>query len=260
MIYKVSMVLFSNKYFYKIFKKIYNLAAHITGFANFDFQNSGEYSLIKKISKDVNTVVDIGAGTGTFYKLINNQKIEPFNYFGFEPNPESFKALNQELSSKNSNNIKLYEYAIGNVNTNTNLYFYKDKSKPNHSSLYKESFETIHKKDFESLEVKIIKLDELIEKIRNFDLIKIDVEGNLLEVINGMQKIVSTKNVKFILFELNKNEYIKGVSFEKIYNAIGNNFKFYKLLRNGYIEISPHTFLVNEYGCNIVAVSDKVDF
>ena len=68
---------------------------------------------------------------------------------------------------------------LENVNTNTNLYFYKDKSKPNHSSLYKESFETIHKKDFESLEVKIIKLDELIEKIRNFDLIKIDVEGNL---------------------------------------------------------------------------------
>ena len=46
-----------------------------------------------------------------------------------------------------------------------------------------------------------------------------------------MQKIVSTKNVKFILFELNKNEYIKGVSFEKFYSAIGNNFKFYKLLR-----------------------------
>jgi len=110
----------------------------------------------------------------------------------------------------------------------TNLYFYKDKSKPNHSSLSKDTYDILYQKEFDSIEVDVLKLDSLIDEFKDVDLIKIDTEGNLSKVLIGAQKLIKIKSLKYILFELNTNEYIQGVTFYEISNLIGNDFKFYK--------------------------------
>ena len=84
-------------------------------------------------------------------------------------------------------------------------------------------------------------------------MIKIDTEGNLARVLSGAQEVIKLKSLKYILFELNVNEYIQGVTFYEISKLIGNDFIYYKLLRNGLVEISNKNFLIHEYGCNILA-------
>lgn len=247
------MILFSNKFFYNFFKKCSNLINHILGFGNYDFVNSGEKSLIKSISSEITSVLDIGAGEGTFFELINSLLANQFSYLAFEPNPNSYKILETKLKKSKIDKFKIYNKAVGNKEEKLTLFSYKNISKPDHSSLFKGTFDILYQKESESIEVDVLKLDTIVDDLRDIDLIKIDTEGNLSNVLLGAQKVLKIKNLKFILFELNTNEYIQGITFYEISNLIGDDFKFYKLLRNGLVEITNKNFLIHEFGCNIVA-------
>lgn len=253
MIYKISMILFSNKFFYNFFNKIYKLTTHILGFSNYDFIYSGEKYLIKSIFKDLDFVIDVGAGEGTFFELINTFKRNQFVYHGFEPNPDSFRVLESKLKNSGFRKFKIYNKAVGNKSEKLDLYFYKNKLKSNHSSLNKDTFDILYQEQSDSIKVDVIKLDSQIENFKDVNLIKIDTEGNLSKVLSGAQNIMKHKSLKYILFELNTNEYIQGITFHEISNLIGNDFKFYKLLKKGLLEISDKDFLIHEYGCNILA-------
>lgn len=253
MIYKISMILFSNKLFYKFFKKCSNSINHILGFGNYDFVNSGEKFLIKSISNDITSVLDIGAGEGTFFELVNSLLKNQFNYHAFEPHPNSYRILETKLKKSRIDKFKIYNKAVGNKEEKLTLYSYKNISKPNHSSLFKGTFDVLYQKESESIEVDVLKLDTIVDELGDIDLIKIDTEGNLSNVLIGAQKVIKIKSLKYILFELNTNEYIQGITFYEISNLIGDEFKFYKLLRNGMVEITNKKFLIHEFGCNIVA-------
>ena len=253
MIYKISMMLFSNRFCYNFLKKCNKLINHILGFANYDFANSGEKHLIESLSKEIKSVIDVGAGEGSFFELIESSVKNQFFYYAFEPNPNSYNILESTLTKSRINNYKIYNKAVGDKDEKLNLYFYKDKSKPNHSSLSKDTYDILYQKEFDSIQVDVLKLDSLIDEFKNVDLIKIDTEGNLSKVLIGAQKLIKIKTLKYILFELNTNEYIQGVTFYEISNLIGNDFKFYRLLRNGLIEINNKNFLIHEFGCNIIA-------
>lgn len=253
MIYKISMMLFSNKFFYNFFYKCNKLIQHILGFSNYDYVNSGEKYLINLIYTDIKSVIDVGAAEGSFFELIDSKIKKQFIYYGFEPNPDSFNILETRIRQSEINSFKIYNKAVGDKDEKLNLYFYKNKTKPNHSSLSKNTFEVLYQKESDSIEVDVIKLDSLINDFNDVNLIKIDTEGNLARVLSGAQEVIKLKSLKYILFELNVNEYIQGVTFYEISNLIGNDFIYYKLLRNGLVEISNKNFLIHEYGCNILA-------
>lgn len=248
------MILFSNKFFYNFFNKINRLTGHILGFSNYDFIYSGEKYLIKSIFKELDVVIDIGAGEGTFFELINTFKRNQFEYYGFEPNPNSFKVLESKLKHSGMNKYKIFNNAVGNKNEKLDLYFYKNKLKSNHSSLNKDTFDVLYQEEFDSIKVDVVKLDSKNYDFKDVNLIKIDTEGNLSNVLRGAQEVLKYKSLKYILFELNTNEYIQGITFHEILNLIGNDFKFYKLLKKGLIEISEKNFLIHEHGCNILAI------
>ena len=128
------MMLYSNKIFYNFFYKCNKLIQHIIGFSNFDYVNSGEKYLINLIYKDIKSVIDVGAAEGSFFELIDSKIKNQFIYYGFEPNPDSFKILEASIRQSEINNFKIYNKAVGH-DEKLNLHFYKSKTKPNHSSL-----------------------------------------------------------------------------------------------------------------------------
>ena len=77
-----------------------------------------------------------------------------------------------------------------------------------------------------------LSIDNLLKSkiLKKPDLIKIDVDGNEIEVLKGCKNILSENRKISILIELRKNTYN---SAKKILEQ--SNFKFISKMRNNYI-------------------------
>ena len=73
-----------------------------------------------------------------------------------------------------------------------------------------------------------IRLDNFINKVKKIDILKIDVEGNELNVLLGCKKILQKNKVKSIYIEILHHNLYKNYSSKKIHNfLIKNNFILY---------------------------------
>ncbi len=152
------------------------------------------------IIKDTDTI-DVGV-----YRGVHSYEMSKYSnkVHAFEPNPVIYKDLENYLS-KIKSNIKLYNYALSNVEEIKNLKIPLRNSKinkDNYEEYYKMGLASIHESNtlatYESFQVKSIKLDN-INIDNKISLIKIDVEGHELEVINGGIKLINKYKPNLII-------------------------------------------------------------
>ena len=177
--------------------------------------------LKKKLNKKEITVIDIGANVGSYLDFI----IKNFKYkkiYAFEPSTKAYGQLKNKFNSKN---IILENIALSNKKTKRKFYEYKLTSQ---SSFYKI---TSKKNPFKNLnniyKVKTLKLDEYLNlKEKKIDICKIDIQGEELNVLMGMQKYLKKKKIKLIKVEItirndydnNKNQFVEIINFLKKFN------------------------------------------
>jgi len=153
--------------------------------------------------KDV--VIDIGANVGIVTEILAKRAL---TVHSFEPNSSSFKKL--KLLSKKYNNINFYNSAASSANQKLKLYLHKDtshkeedlsqsssllKNKPNVSEYLYEEIQAI---DFAKF---ILSLNT------NIQLIKIDIEGYEIELINFLLDKNVLGNVKKIFVETHEQKF-----------------------------------------------------
>ena len=148
-------------------------------------------------------VVDIGANVGLYslYAASKNHKV-----YAFEPESLNFSCLNLNIFDNNFNDkIFAFPIAINDVekisrlNLSSMHYGGSGNTFDRQISDSGLKFEPIFKQGSVSFS-----LDEICKRL-NFtpDIIKIDVDGNELKVINGMKEVLVSKNLKSICIELN---------------------------------------------------------
>jgi FkbM family methyltransferase len=208
-----------------------------------------------------NNVVDVGAYLG-------NHSVYFSNYFkgvvSFEPNPYSYDLL--KINTKQKKNIKIYNFGLSNKNSTEDFYNYEFNHGGSSVIKSKKTPYTKHRAKFYSF-------DKLNLK-KKIDLIKIDVEGNELNVLKGMKGTIQ-KSSPIILFETQKKEifngtsavinYLKSIEYNKFYsienypntkvtifNKLAFYIKFIFLSRKKYIverdkfESKFYTFIIAE--------------
>ena len=164
-------------------------------------------------------IFDIGANIGN-YSLKKLRSKKNVNIIAVEPFPESFNKLKLNLNHY-KNRIALYNYAVSNEKNDIDFYECLNgdgTSGPNSCStcsvnhiknscfgggkqgefmMSDNKTFSDHYKFAESIKVKTISLDKLIETHGKPDLIKIDTEG----YENSVLKSLTTNNAKQITFE-----------------------------------------------------------
>lgn len=144
-------------------------------------------------------ILDIGAKGSIPRELYPISSL--INITGFEPNKNEYKKLD------NANNINYLPYAIGNKNSEENLYI---SNYPSATSLLKLNKEIVSRFwDYENLRVigeekiNCVNLDYLLDekKIKQPNFLKIDVEGAEYDVLEGATKIISDKSCLGIKIE-----------------------------------------------------------
>ena len=190
--------------------------------------------IIKYIKRfKIRYFIDAGAHKGEFLtyllKLKNIKKI-----YCFEPQKKIYSILYQNF--KNNKKIKFFNIGLGNRNLKKNIYInklsYTSTFKKNKKKfyLYLKKYLLGTSNNYEDkYEVKIKKLDEVLRNKNLKDcLLKIDVEGYELNVLNGSINTIKNQ-VKFILIEKQFFNQYQGVSHEKIEKLLKkHNFKIIK--------------------------------
>jgi len=164
----------------------------------FDFTKNQAYdrqtnAIIKKVCKDDSNCLDIGCHKGEVLDTIL-QYAPNGHHFGFEPIPSMYENLQSKYA-----NTKCTIYDVALSNTTGISVFNHVVSNPAYSGLVKRAYDRPNEVD-QQIEVKTEKLDNLFDKNTPIDLIKIDVEGGELNVLEGaVETIKRTKPV--IIFE-----------------------------------------------------------
>jgi len=143
-------------------------------------------------------VIDAGANVGEFTKLFLDKG---FKVHAFEPDTIALKELKKKCET--SKELKLYEAAVGLKNERQKLYRYRkfDESNPystQGSSLL--NYRSGKNKPF--IEIKVIDFIEYLkQQTDSISLLKMDIEGIEIDILNKIIDEDLHKKIKFIFVE-----------------------------------------------------------
>jgi FkbM family methyltransferase len=189
------------------------------------------FNVIEKKKKKI-IIFDIGCFRGSFFKkFYNSKKIknQKILFFLFDINPNVKRYLKDYINKKNI----FYEYlAVGKKNQKIDYNFNKffESSGSSTSNVYKNDKLCVFSRklflklflqktpDFEKIKIPSIKLDTYIKKkkIKHIDILKIDVEGSELDIINGMKSSLLKKKFTAIQIEITEKKSIFNLKENKI--------------------------------------------
>ena len=204
---------------------------------DFFYQKKKYAFLKKKILKDINIFIDVGAHHGDtineFLEIFSIKKI-----YAFEPSKENFTKLKikvAEIEKSKSVKIEISPFGLGEKNYILPLNEIADGVSNTFNNLNVNS-KYFRKKKFittlfgikkfikNKVPTRIIRLKEFMEqeKIDKIDFMKIDTEGFEYNILLGLEENI--KKVEFILFEHHyDNMIIKNYNFSDIHKLLSNN-------------------------------------
>jgi FkbM family methyltransferase len=137
------------------------------------------------------TILDIGSNIGFISCLFASYNPNS-TVHAFEPGAQNFNFLRQNIVGNNISNVIPHNLAMGATN-------YIGRFLENSAWGHLESSANIFEPNLETAVVKTV--DQFVSELdfKSIDLIKIDVEGFEMQVLNGMEKTLSRFNPKVIL-------------------------------------------------------------
>ena len=172
-------------------------------------------SLLTDSLNQPSKILDVGGNRGQsvkfFRSIFPNAQI-----ISFEPIP----ALAEKIRSTGDFNLVVYQTALSDIRGTANFYESKldetsSLNPPNLESSWHRFRSFVlgvsPKKMFQKIEVQVETLDDLFvnDSNRDFILIKIDVEGSELQVLNGARALLKSKSFNVIQLERHQDDLRK---------------------------------------------------
>lgn len=159
------------------------------------------------------TIFDIGANKGQSIKFFSQIFDKPKMY-AFEPSPRTFRTLKRFVEHLEGPDVSIHQIGIGDKEQTINFYE-SILSETSTFSLPNRDSEYLKKKNrilfqnsntaFTSISTRVTTIDAFLNenKVEQIDVLKIDVEGFELEVIQGAQQALRDGKVHAGICTLN---------------------------------------------------------
>jgi FkbM family methyltransferase len=197
------------------------------------------------------TYVDVGAFVGeVFSKILKSGKIKIREAHLIEPNPESFEKLKVALESCSISSVHAYNFAVGCDS--------KKKTFSSARSMTKEiSGQHTSLSVSNTFKSSVYKLEELSHDFteQHIDLLKIDVEGNEIDVLESAKSLFESQSVDVVYIEVGMNEKGKQQTYFCKIDAWMQNlgYRVFKFYEQKYEWISDSPLLRR---CNVAYMSE----
>ena len=159
--------------------------------------------MLERVLKPGMTVLDIGANIG-YYALMELKMIGPRGrLIAVEPSPANVSLLKKNLALNGYNDIEVHQLAISD-RTDRRPFFMSEMS--NLNTFHDTGTGSLHLKG-ETIEVATASVPEIAAG-RSIDLIRMDVEGHEVEVLNGLLPAIEKGEMApMIIFETHLSRY-----------------------------------------------------
>lgn len=155
------------------------------------------------IARESKLIFDIGANAG-IYSLAAAAANPHADIHAFEPTPEIASKLLKTVEMNGLNKrLHMHQTALARETGSAFLNLFSGENDDNEGM----NFVTPNGRRSDSVPISTISLDEFCSQMNvdYIDLIKIDVQGNEPEVLAGAKRLIQTKALRTIFFELNWN-------------------------------------------------------
>ena len=201
---------------------------------------------------------DVGSNVGNYSSSLK-QKFDDVEIHCFEPVKSTFEKLtaNELLKSGCTFN----NFALGDHPQTIEIFRPKTSTLSPLATVYKDVLATLfNEKDIESEQISINTIDNYCKdhSINAIKLLKIDTEGNDLNVLKGATNMIANDRIDIIQFEFNEMNIISRVFLKDFYELL-QNFDFYRLSPTSLIPLGPYSSLneIFQYQ-NIIAINNNL--
>lgn len=163
------------------------------------FKEKAHSTLPNFLGRNDKVIIDLGANEG-FYTLKIKENSPNAKVIAVEPNPEAFRVLKKNVKSNKLKNVWLVNNAITSKRGKISFEIEKGVTAIGGLKIVgKRSW--LDKKRLKRINVNSLTLEELCKKyrIKEIDLLKIDVEGTELEILKSSKNVL--KIVKKVVVE-----------------------------------------------------------
>lgn len=232
---KVYVFIFARKALYPINLLLYKLSMRGLGIMNHENDYiSGENAFVKymistgRFSKGV--ILDVGANIGGYSVMLRNKKVS-LPIYAFEPHPVAYNKLEEAASMHHFIPV---QKGAGETALTTFIYDYVENKGSEHASMYKEVIADFRKSEVEEIAIDLTTIDEFIEdrQLTEIALLKVDTEGNELNVLKGARRAIANGVINVIQVEFNEMNVISRTFFKDIIDILPG-YDFYRLLPDG---------------------------
>lgn len=185
-----------------MFQQFKNILRKILFAAGIDITKNQKYdrltlAIMRKVLKPNSNCIDVGCHKGEVLDEIMAYAPNG-KHIGFEPIPEYFTYLTKKYQGRE--NIQIRQVALSDELGKVSFNWVKNA--PAYSGLKERKYNTKNP-EIVKIEVDTIPLDEMLNEIESLQLIKIDVEGAELKVLQGARKTIESKK-PMVIFECGK--------------------------------------------------------
>ena len=251
---------FAKVRFARINTLLINFGLRGLGFYNYQNLNiSGESNFLKNYLNEIENpiIFDIGANKGDYSNLCKNIN-KNAKIFCFEPHPKTFMSLQENI---NNNQITLINKALSDKNEKLLLYDYKKKDGSGHASLWADVIEKVHGKESVYYEVDVTTVDNIVNEfnIKKINLLKIDVEGNEINVLKGSKEALNNDIIEAIQFEFTQINSTSRIFMKDFFDILEEKYTINRLLPNELLPLKEYNPTMHEIYAyqNLLALKKK---
>jgi FkbM family methyltransferase len=228
---KLITIIIATTYFQPFFEFLHFVALKGMNYGSANGpKDSGENSLLKIVANELpfNPVIfDVGSNNGQYLQLLleNLNTLQPIIHC-FEPDDIAFAKLQKNF--KNSNNVILNNFALGNQNMKSILF-------SDGLGDVKASLVDVDRKNFIEKEIEIKRLDDycVANKIDKINFLKIDTEGYEANVLIGSEKMIENNCIERIQLEHGSIQTIVMGTTLYILKKVLPQFDIFHIKQNG---------------------------
>ena len=191
-----------------------------------------ESDIFKELLRPGDIFFDIGANVGVYTLLAASKVGSTGKVYSFEPVGANYNRLRHNISLNEFTNVITNKIAVSDVHEILKL-FTSDKTNTGSASIAE-----MNTWDGGFEEVETTTIDDYVRKIKLSDdirLIKIDVEGSELKVLDGMRQVLSRENAPHLLIEINSErlESVGATSRDIFVNLSKLNYEALLITKSG---------------------------
>jgi FkbM family methyltransferase len=216
-----------------------------------------EHVLPRLLDKKQPVMFDVGANVGDYSNALY-ATFPKAQIVAFEPVPRTFEVLRATLAKTT---VKCCSIGLSDAEGEAVIYDYEQMIGSEHASLFPGVLKDLHQaQTIKQTNIPLITLDAYCcdASIPMIDFLKIDTEGNELNVLKGSRAMIQKNAIRAIQFEFNEMNVVSRVFLKDFYDIL-RGYSFYRLLPRALLPLGRYSSRNEIFAFqNILALNDAV--